>query len=57
MEEGTNKALGTNPNDEEGEGEEDEETTHVSKVKVYKMGEKEGKPSWSESGVGECLSA
>lgn len=47
------KQLGVNPNDVEGEGEEEEETLHTSRVKVYKLGTKDDKPSWAEMGVGE----
>jgi len=46
------KQLGVNPNDVEGEGEEEEETLHTSRVKVYKLGSKENKPNWAEMGVG-----
>jgi nucleoporin NUP2 len=50
---GSKKPLGANPNDEEGEGEEDEETTYSCRVKVYKFTQKEGQPHWAEFGVGE----
>jgi len=46
------KVLGVNPHDVEGEGEEDETTVHTSKVKVYRMVQKEGKSEWAEVGVG-----
>jgi len=48
----SSKVLGANPNDEEGAGEEDEETTHTSRVKVYKMTHQDGKPTWTEYGIG-----
>ncbi|KAI0315467.1 hypothetical protein OF83DRAFT_1173796 [Amylostereum chailletii] len=39
--------------EKEGQGEEDEETTHEVKAKVYKLTkDKEGKQDWSELGVG-----
>ena len=47
------KQLGANPNDEEGEGEEDEETLHTSRVKIYRLGVKDDKPNWTEMGVGK----
>lgn len=55
-ESGEMPALGTNPNDEEGEGEENEVTTHVVKLKAFRMRKADGeeKPGWAELGVGEC---
>ncbi|KAH8119260.1 hypothetical protein DFH11DRAFT_1722790 [Phellopilus nigrolimitatus] len=46
------KVLGENPNDLEGEGEQDEESLHTSRVKIYKFGKKDGQPHWAEVGVG-----
>ncbi|PAV18832.1 hypothetical protein PNOK_0567500 [Pyrrhoderma noxium] len=45
-------ALGENANDKEGEGEQDEETVHTSKVKIYRFGKKDGQPHWAEVGIG-----
>lgn len=45
--------FGPNPHDEEGEGEEDEETVHSVKSKVYKMKkDADNKTSWAELGTG-----
>jgi nucleoporin NUP2 len=44
--------------DREGEGEEDEDTTHSVKCKVYKLNKEEGGAGWSDMGIGErstCL--
>ena len=35
------------------EGEEDEETLHTSRVKIYRLGVKDDKPNWTEMGVGK----
>ncbi|KAI5123682.1 hypothetical protein M0805_001710 [Coniferiporia weirii] len=48
----TPKALGDNPNDLEGEGEQDEETLHTSRVKIFKFAAKDDQPHWAEVGVG-----
>jgi len=42
--------LDTKIHDQEGEGEEDEETTHVVKAKVYKLAKNDAK--WTDMGVG-----
>ena len=39
--------------DQEGEGEEDEETMHTVKTKVYKMNKAEGAVGWTDMGIGE----
>ncbi|KAF9263384.1 hypothetical protein L218DRAFT_999705 [Marasmius fiardii PR-910] len=44
--------FGPNPHDEEGQGEEDEETVHSVKSKVYKMKKEGEKTSWAELGTG-----
>ncbi|KAI0746061.1 hypothetical protein C8Q76DRAFT_790365 [Earliella scabrosa] len=45
--------AGTSVHDQEGEGEEHEETTHEIRSKVYKMTkDKEGKAQWGDMGVG-----
>ncbi|KAI0744256.1 hypothetical protein C8Q80DRAFT_1185827 [Daedaleopsis nitida] len=45
--------AGSSVHDAEGEGEQDEETVHSIRCKVYKMTkDKEGKAQWSEMGVG-----
>ena len=49
----TPKILGVNPNDEEGGGEEDEETLHTVRLKIYKLEKKDGKPSWTDVGIGK----
>jgi len=41
---------GSSVHDQEGEGEEDEETTHSVKAKVYSLNKEEG--AWKELGVG-----
>lgn len=41
---------GGSVHDQEGEGEEDEETTHSVKTKVYSLNKEEG--AWKELGVG-----
>jgi nucleoporin NUP2 len=47
---------GPNPHDVEGEGEEDEETTHEIKAKAFKLKtDKDGKTLWAEMGVGQCF--
>jgi len=38
--------------DQEGEGEEDEETTHNVKCKVYKLGKTDGAAAWADMGIG-----
>jgi nucleoporin NUP2 len=46
--------LTPNPHDEEGTGEENEETVHAVKVKAYRMkkADEEGGPGWAELGMG-----
>ncbi|KAF9227356.1 hypothetical protein BS17DRAFT_461361 [Gyrodon lividus] len=46
------KLLPTSTHDEEGEGEEDEETTHVVKCKVYRLFKTDDKNEWKDLGVG-----
>ncbi|EIN11692.1 hypothetical protein PUNSTDRAFT_141970 [Punctularia strigosozonata HHB-11173 SS5] len=46
------KLLGNNPHDGEGAGEEDEETTHAIKSKLYKFVKQEEESSWTDMGVG-----
>ncbi|KIK92136.1 hypothetical protein PAXRUDRAFT_830235 [Paxillus rubicundulus Ve08.2h10] len=46
------KLLPTSTHDEEGEGEEDEETTHVVKCKVYRLFKTGDKNEWKDLGVG-----
>jgi nucleoporin NUP2 len=51
--------LGANPHDEEGEGEEEEETIHGIKSKAYRMkkADEKGGVGWVEIGYGEsCIS-
>jgi hypothetical protein len=45
--------LNTKTHDKEGEGEEDEETTHVVKAKVYKLAKVDTK--WTDMGVGQSI--
>lgn len=52
------KMLGKNPNDEEGEGEEGEETVHAIKLKAYKMTKKDENGNgggWNELGHGSLV--
>lgn len=56
-EEDVQKVLGSNPHDEEGEGEEDEETMHTSRLKVYKLKQTDGKSEWGDMGIGEFFFA
>ncbi|EGO25668.1 hypothetical protein SERLADRAFT_466191 [Serpula lacrymans var. lacrymans S7.9] len=51
-EEDSSKLLPSTNHDEEGEGEEDEETTHAAKCKVYKMLKTDEKSEWKDMGVG-----
>ncbi|KAJ4468116.1 hypothetical protein J3R30DRAFT_1674957 [Lentinula aciculospora] len=47
------KLLGVNPHDEEGEGEENEETVHFVRSKVFRMKKvEEGTSGWAEMGTG-----
>ncbi|KAF7968919.1 hypothetical protein HWV62_28854 [Athelia sp. TMB] len=47
------KALPTKNHDVEGEGEEDEETTHTTRCKVFKLGKKDdGSQEWRDIGIG-----
>jgi len=46
------KLLPTSNHDEEGEGEEDEETTHIVKAKVFKLVKTSEKSEWKELGIG-----
>jgi len=46
------KLLPTSTHDEEGEGEEDEETIHVVKCKVYRLFKTGDKNEWKDLGVG-----
>ncbi|KAF9529239.1 hypothetical protein CPB83DRAFT_852916 [Crepidotus variabilis] len=52
--EGTPGLLTPNPHDEEGAGEENEETTHAVKLKAYRMkkADEQGGSGWSELGMG-----
>jgi nucleoporin NUP2 len=42
----------TKSHDLEGEGEEDEETTHAVRVKVFKLSQSNGETSWADMGIG-----
>lgn len=42
----------TSVHDQEGEGEEDEDTTHSVKAKVYKLTKLDGAATWSDMGIG-----
>ncbi|KAK1236320.1 hypothetical protein PQX77_000436 [Marasmius sp. AFHP31] len=44
--------FGSNPHDGDGEGEENEDTVHSVKSKVYKMKKEDGKSSWADLGTG-----
>lgn len=48
--------LTPNPLDEEGMGEENEETVHSVKSRVYRLskGDEEGGPKWGVLGTGNC---
>ncbi|KAH0827861.1 hypothetical protein J3R83DRAFT_3488 [Lanmaoa asiatica] len=46
------KLLPSHTHDEEGEGEENEETTHVVRCKVYRLSKSEDKSEWKDLGVG-----
>lgn len=51
--------IGVNPHDEEGEGEEEEETVHAIKLKVYQLNRKRDDKStggWMDLGHGTCSS-
>lgn len=52
-------AAGSNPHDEEGEGEENEETSHSIKAKAYRLtkAEEEGGSKWVTLGAGAFLLA
>jgi nucleoporin NUP2 len=47
--------MATNPHDEEGEGEEDEETLHHVRTKVFKLHKSTGTTKWVTAGLGKCL--
>lgn len=51
-EEDAAKLLPSHTHDEEGEGEEDEETTHVVRCKVYRLYKFEDKGEWKDLGIG-----
>jgi len=46
--------MGSNPHDEEGPGEENEETLHAVRLKAYRMkkADEKGGPGWAELGSG-----
>ncbi|KAI6157801.1 hypothetical protein BKA82DRAFT_21862 [Pisolithus tinctorius] len=46
------KSLTTATHDEEGEGEEDEETVHVVKCKIFKLTKTDDKNEWKDLGIG-----
>ncbi|KAH7925510.1 hypothetical protein BV22DRAFT_1195086 [Leucogyrophana mollusca] len=46
------KVVSSSNHDGEGEGEEDEETTHAARCKVYKMMKTNGKSEWKDMGIG-----
>ncbi|KAG2037408.1 hypothetical protein BDR03DRAFT_1091809 [Suillus americanus] len=46
------KLLPTSNHDDEGEGEEDEETTYIVKAKVFKLSKTSDKSEWKDLGVG-----
>ncbi|KAF8554200.1 hypothetical protein OG21DRAFT_1497229 [Imleria badia] len=46
------KLLPSHTHDEEGEGEEDEETTHAVKCKVFRLFKSDDKTEWKDLGVG-----
>ena len=46
------KLLPSHTHDEEGEGEEDEETTHAVRCKVFRLSKSEDKTEWKDLGVG-----
>jgi nucleoporin NUP2 len=46
------KLLPTRVHDAEGEGEEDEDTTHSVRTKVYKLNKSKGESSWVDMGIG-----
>ncbi|KAF8444605.1 hypothetical protein L210DRAFT_3758587 [Boletus edulis BED1] len=46
------RLLPSHIHDEEGEGEEDEETTHLVRCKVYRLFKSEDKNEWKDVGVG-----
>lgn len=46
------KLMPTRTHDEEGEGEEGEETTHAVKAKVYKMLKTKDESKWGDMGIG-----
>lgn len=51
-EEDAAKLLPSHTHDEEGEGEEDEETAYVVKCKVYRLFKSEDRNEWKDLGVG-----
>jgi len=51
-EEETVKLLPSHTHDEEGEGEEDEETMHAVRCKVFRLFKSEDKSEWKDLGVG-----
>ena len=50
----TSALLGNNPHDEEGEGEEQEDTVYSVKLRAFRMkkAEEQGGPGWVELGYG-----
>ncbi|KAG6850957.1 hypothetical protein H0H93_005826 [Arthromyces matolae] len=50
--EGSLGLVTKNPHDEEGQGEENEDTIHESRVKIFRLDAKEEKSSWTDLGVG-----
>ncbi|KAI6002757.1 hypothetical protein EDD15DRAFT_2360681 [Pisolithus albus] len=46
------KSLNTGGHDEEGEGEEDEETVHAVRCKVFKLTKADDKNEWKDLGIG-----
>ncbi|KAG6335573.1 hypothetical protein ID866_3513 [Astraeus odoratus] len=51
-EDDTTKLLPTGNHDEEGEGEEEEETMHAVRCKVFKLTKKDDKNEWKDLGIG-----
>jgi nucleoporin NUP2 len=45
----------TKSHDLEGEGEEDEETTHTVRAKVFKLSQSNGEKIWADMGVGKAI--
>ncbi|KAG6813371.1 hypothetical protein H0H92_011637 [Tricholoma furcatifolium] len=50
--EGSVGLITTNPHDEEGAGEEEEDTVHDTRSKILRLDKKEGGSSWTDLGVG-----